>query len=58
MRDPLTKYPTSAYRAGFVLEDREGRRISFHRTVSGALPRRRTLLEQELECSPQGRTAA
>jgi hypothetical protein len=41
-----------------VLEDREGRRISFHRTVSGALRKRRAVLEQELECSPQDRTAA
>jgi hypothetical protein len=37
MRDPLTKYPISAYRTGFVLKDREGRRINFHRTVSGVL---------------------
>jgi hypothetical protein len=49
-----TKYPIidlrgAEYRkrGGFVLLDSNGDRISFHRTKSGALRKRRELLEQE-----------
>jgi hypothetical protein len=41
----MTRYPITAYLTGYVLQDRTGQRLSFHRTVSGALRKRRILLE-------------
>jgi hypothetical protein len=56
--DHLTKYPIIAYRSIFWLQDRKGNRISFHRTKSGALRKRRELLKQDQECLSRSRMAA
>jgi hypothetical protein len=45
----LTKYPIIPHLSGYVLQDRAGHRISFHRTISGALRKRHSLLELERE---------
>jgi hypothetical protein len=53
----MTRYPITAYLSGYVLQDKTGQRLSFHRTVSGALRKRRTLIEQEQKkCSSRSRT--
>ena len=43
----LTCYPVVPFRSGFLLQDRDGERLSFHRTKSGALRKRRELIEEE-----------
>jgi hypothetical protein len=45
MTPHLTRYPIVPYRTGYVLQDLKGMRISFHRTVGGALRMRRKLIE-------------
>jgi hypothetical protein len=47
MSPQLTRYPIVPHRSGYVLQDRDGKRISFHRTVSGALRKRRELIEEQ-----------
>ena len=50
MNRHLTRWPIRQVRAGFfVLEDTAGNRISWHRTQSGALRRRRELIEADDE---------
>jgi hypothetical protein len=45
--DPgLTRLPIVPHGRGFVLQDRKGNRISFHRTMTGALRARREKLEE------------
>lgn len=43
-----TRWPIVEYRSGYVLRDREGQRLSFHRTKSGALRARRALIEKDM----------
>lgn len=44
----LTRFPIVRLRQQwFALETSDGRRLSFHRTVSGALRARRVVIEQE-----------
>ena len=48
MIDPhLSRFPLVPYRSGFLLQDRDGERISFHRTKTGALRKRREIIEEE-----------
>jgi hypothetical protein len=43
----LTRFPVVRHRSGFLLQTRDGERISFHRTMTGALRKRRELIEED-----------
>ena len=43
----LTRFPLVPHLSGYLLQDSDGERISFHRTKSGALRKRRELIEEE-----------
>jgi hypothetical protein len=43
----LTRFPVVRYRSGFLLQTLRGERISFHRTYTGALRKRRELIEED-----------
>jgi len=50
----LSRYPITPYRTGHRLHDPDGRIVSFHRTVSGALRARARMIAEEYECAACG----
>lgn len=47
MDQHLSRYPIKPHGKGFLLLDRDGMPISYHRTKTGALRKRRDIIEQE-----------